>query len=248
MDQHNIDDLRSHIREMDEASQRLGGPVNALDIAVTPRDDPRLIKNWVRVTRAQVLALIKETEEDPQRFSREAFFGLAESVGRIIARMEWTVRYASGTARFVTSDRPVVRSFSNGPAAGRGLNDLRAEIRFPLSNTSIIEIKHRQWLLDAVRKKTRRGGPKLKKDTDWTIRTDEADDTFVNSFNQKMAKQAHLLVFSGTSQGWLTEWMKEPLKPEMRAVKILDTVEHLRVIGEKKARLTRKREWVVSHE
>ena len=248
MDQNNIDFLRSHIEEMDEASQRLGGPVNTIEIAITPRDDPRLIKNWVRKTRAQILAEIKEAEEDPQRSSRETFFGLSESVGRIVARMEWTVRYASGAARFVTSDRPVISSFSDGPAAGRGLNDFRAEIRFPLSNTSILEIKHRQWLVDAVRKKSRRGGLEPKKNTDWTIGTGDADDAFVDSFNRKMAKQAHLLVFSGSAQGWLTEWMKEPLKAEKRAVNVLDTEEHLSVLGEKKPRLTRKREWVTSNE
>jgi len=248
MDRNNIDNLHSYIEEMDEASQRLGGPVNTIEIAVTPRDDPKLIKNWVRVTRSQILAEIKEAEEDPQRSSRETFFGLAESVGRIIARMEWTVRYTSGIARFITSDRPVIRSFSDGPAIGRGLNDSRAEIRFPLANTSILEIKHHQWQLEAIRRKSRKGSPKPEKNTDWTIATGDADDAFVDDFNRKMAKQAHLLVFSGSAQGWLTEWMKEPLKPGKRAINVLDTEEHLSVLGEKKPRLTRKREWVTSNE
>jgi hypothetical protein len=233
---------------MDEDSKRLGAPVNAIDIAFTPRDDPRLIKNFVRVTRAQILAEIKEAEEDPRRSSRENFFGLAESVGRIIERMEWAVRYASGAARFVTSDRPVVRSFSDGNAMGRGLNDLRAEIRFPLSGTSILEIKHRQCLVDAVRRKTRGGGLKSREKKAWIIAEGDADDAFVNTFNQTMARQAHLLVFSGVAQGWLSDWMKEPFKPEKRAVKVLDTRERLKIQGEKRPRLTRKQEWITSSE
>lgn len=248
MDRNNVDNLRSYIEEMDEDSRNLGAPVNAIEIAITPQDDPRLIKNWVRVTRAQILAEIKEAEEDPQRSSRENFFGLAESLGRIIERMEWTVRYASGAARFVTSDRPVMRSFSDGLTMGRGLKDLRAEIRFPLSSTSILEIKHRQWLVDAVRKRPLRGGLRPKVNTEWTIATGDADDSFVNTFNRRMAKQAHLLVFSGRTQGWLTEWMKNPIKTEKRAVKVLDTEERLKVLGEKNPRLTRKREWVTSPE
>ena len=246
MDRNNVDNLRSYIEQMDEDSKRLGAPVNAIEIAVTPRDDPRLIRNWMRVTRAQILAEIRDAEEDPLRSSRETFFGLAESVGRIIARMEWAVRYASGATPFVTSDRPVIRSFSDGPAMGRGINDLRAEIRFPLSSTSILEIKHHQWLVDAVRKKRRRSSLKPKVNTEWTIDTGDANDAFVNTFNLRMAKQAHLLVFSGRPQGWLTEWTKDPIKPDKSAVKVLDTEERLRVFGEKKPRLTRKQEWVTS--
>lgn len=62
-----------------------------------------------------------------------------------------------------------------------------------------------------------------------------------------MAKQAHLWVFSGREQGWLKDWMKEPLKPAKRAVTILDT-ELLMSAHKEKPRLTRKREWIVGQE
>lgn len=248
MDQNNIDNLRSYIAEMDSDSERLGLPVNAIEIAITPRDDPRLIRDWIRVTRAQILAEIKEAEEDPRHSSRENLLGLADTLGVIIARMEWTVRYASGSARLITSDRPVVLSFSDGIALGRGLKDLRAEIRFPLSNASVLEIKHRQWLIEAVRKNSPRRGFKPKQKADWTIRSNDADDLFVDSFNQKMASRAHLLVFSGSTQAWLTEWLKAPLKAEKQAVNTLETQDFLSVPGERTPRLTRKRGWFISHE
>lgn len=245
MDSNNVDNLRSYIDEMDESARRLGQPVNTIEIAVAPRDDPRRIKKWVRITRAQVLAELKEAEEDPQRSSRETFFGLASTLEAILVKMEWTVRYASGSSRFITSDRPVIRSFSDGPSMGRGLRDLRAEVSFPLSSTSILEIKHRQWHIDAVRKRTRNQRPHQK--PDWAIATGDADDSFIDSLNRRMAKQAHLLVFSGTRPEWLLEWMKEPLKAAKQAVTVLDTELNLSTHGEK-PKMTRKREWVVGHE
>ena len=245
MDSNNVDNLRSYIDEMDESARRLGQPVNAIEIAVTPHDDPRLIKNWVRITRAQILAELKEAEEDPHRSSRETFFGLASALEAILVRMEWTVRYASGSSRFITSDRPVIRSFSDGPSIGRGLRDLRAEISFPLSSTSILEIKHRQWHINAARKRTRNQRPAQK--PDWKIATGDADDSFIESLNRKMAKQAHLLVFSGGKAEWLLEWMKEPLKAAKQAVTVLDTELNLSIHREK-PKMTRKREWVVGHE
>lgn len=245
MDSNNVDNLRSYIDEMDESARCLGQPVNAIEIAVTPRDDPRLIKNWVRITRAQVLAELKEAEEDPQRSSRETFFGLASALEAILVKMEWTVRYASGSSRFITSDRPVIRSFSDGTSMGRGLRDLRAEISFPLSSTSILEIKHRQWHINAARKRTRNQRPSQK--PDWKIAICDADDSFIDGLNRRMAKHAHLLVFSGSKEEWLLEWMKEPLKAAKQAVTVLDTELNLTVHGEK-PKMTRKREWVVGHE
>ncbi|MGC2546811.1 MAG: DUF4238 domain-containing protein [Silvibacterium sp.] len=247
MDSNNVDNLRSYIDEMDESSRRLGQPVNAIEIAVTPRDDPRLIKEWLRITRAQILAELKEAEEDPQRSSRETFVGLASALEAILVKMEWTVRYASGNSRFITSDRPVIRSFSDGPSMGRGLRDIRAEISFPLSRTSILEIKHKQWHLDAVRKRTSKRMPRQKTKDFWTIGIGDADDTFVESINHRMAKQAHLLVFTGRRQEWLGKWMKEPLKAAKQAVTVLDTELNLSIHGEK-PKMTRKREWVVGHE
>ena len=48
-----------------EESRRLGVPANALEVSVTQRDDPRLIQNWVTFRRSDVLAMLKELEEDP---------------------------------------------------------------------------------------------------------------------------------------------------------------------------------------
>lgn len=153
MDANNVDNLHAFIVEMDEAANKLGAPVNALDLAVTPQDDPRLIKKWTRITREQVLAELREAEQHPGKSSRDTFLGLAGDLARIFMKMEWTVRYISGSCRFITSDRPVIRRSTDKEELGRGMRDLRSEIVFPLSATAILEIKHHNWLIDAVRKR-----------------------------------------------------------------------------------------------
>ena len=163
MDKNNVDNLRSFIDEMDEMSRRLNAPVNAIDVAITPHDDPKLIKNWSRFTRAQILAELKQAEEDPHKSSRDTFFSLAADLEKIFVKMEWTVRITSGSSRFITSDRPVIRYSADGKGLGRGLRDLRSEVKFPLSSTSILEMKHRNWLPEAVRKRRRNDNSRVKK-------------------------------------------------------------------------------------
>ena len=141
-------------------------------------------------------------------------------------KMEWTVRIASGSSRFITSDRPVIRDSADGKGLGRGLRDLRSEIKFPLSSTSILEMKYCNWLPDAVRKRHRNDNSRVKKRGDTKIKALDADDAFVQTVNTTMAKQAHLWVFSGREQVWLKDWMKEPLKPAKRAVTVLDHRAH----------------------
>ena len=98
MDSNHRENLLSYLSDMDEESRRLGVPVNAIEVGVAPRDDPRLIQKWVPFRRANVLEML----------SRETFFGLADHLAEILIGMEWIVYYASGKSRFITSDRPVI--------------------------------------------------------------------------------------------------------------------------------------------
>jgi hypothetical protein len=183
MDANNVENLRSYIEEMDESSRRLGAPVNAIDIAITPRDDPRLIRKWTRITRKQILAELKEAEEDPNKSSRDTFLLLAGDLATVFVQMEWTIRYVSGAGRLITSDRPVIRRSTDGRGLGRGMKDLRSEISFPLSSTAALEMKHHNWLLDAVRKRRSNETRKRKKGVNLEISALQADDAFVDGLN-----------------------------------------------------------------
>jgi hypothetical protein len=212
---------------------------------VAPRDDPRLIQKWVTFRRADIFAMLKELDEDPGRTSRETFFGLADHLAKILVGMEWTVYRASGKSRLITSDRPVIVDSANEAGVGRGLNDMRTTVSFPLNGTALLQLKHRNRLVEAVRKRSR-SAPACPKPANPVIAELPADDAVIGSLNILQANHAHLWVFSGCGQEWLSVWAQEPLKEPKRAAKLLDTEETISTHGEP-ARRTRKREFVVDH-
>jgi hypothetical protein len=247
MDSNNVDNLSSYLEEMDEASRKLNAPVNAIDVAVTPRDDPRLIKKWARITREQILAEIREAREDPRKSSRDTLVLLAGDLAKVFVQMEWIVYQASGTGCFITSDRPVVRTSTDNKGFGRGIRDLRSEISFPLSSTVMLRMKHYNWLLDEIRKRRPNEIKPRRKAPSQEIANLQVEDEFVELSNRTHANQAHLLVFSGRKQDWLCDWMHEPLKSPKRAVAVSDTELNLST-HRQPAKMTRKREFIIQDE
>jgi hypothetical protein len=247
MDRNNKDNLLSYLAQMDEDSRRHNAPVNAIQIAITPVDDPRLIKKWSTITRAQVLAALREVEEDPTRSSRETFLGLAGAIAEIYMSMEWTIHCIQGSQRFITSDRPVLRHYSGGGGPGRGLRDIRSEVYFPLSSTALLHMKHHNWLIDQIRKR-RRGPPSpRRRPAHQTIGCLGAEGGLVEKVNRTVADRAHLWVFSGREEGWLIDWMSKPFKKPKRAVTVVEEEQYLSS-GHEPATLTRKREFVVTED
>jgi hypothetical protein len=247
MDGNNVHNLRSFLNEMDEDAQRLGAPVNAIDIAVTPRDDPKLITKRVRISREQILAEIGHAEKDPGRSSRDALFPLTDGLSKVLVHMEWSVYHASGTERFITSDRPVVRDSADDRGLGRGLKDLRSKMNFPLSSTALLEIRHHNWLINAIRKRRPNQAPLRRKAPNQEITVCEATDSFVEAANLAHAEQAHLWVFSGREQAWIRTWMQKPLKVPKQVVTVSDRMQDLRA-NHQPAKPTRVRESVIRHE
>jgi hypothetical protein len=247
MDENNKEDLLSYLAQMDEDSRRLNAPVNAIQIAITPVDDPRLIKKWFTLTRAQVLAALNEVKEDPTGSSRKTFLGLADAIAEIYMSMEWTIHCAQGSQRFITSDRPVLRHYSDGGGPGRGLKDLRSEVYFPLSSAALFHMKHHNWLIDEIRKR-KHGAPRpRRRPANPTIACVEAEIELMEKVNRMLADHAHLWVFSGREEEWLSGWMKEPFKKPKRAVTVADEERYPRT-GHEPPKLTRKREFVVAED
>ena len=244
MDSNHREDLLSYLSDMDEESRRLGVPVNALEVSVTPRDDPRLIQNWVTFRRSDVLAMLKELEEDPGRTSRETFFGLADHLAETLVAMEWTLYCASGKSRFITSDRPVIVDSADEAGISRGLKDMRTTVTFPLTGTALLQLKHRNWLVDAVRKRSRNEPARRRKPANPVIAVLQADGGFVDSLNALQANHAHLWVFSRAGQNWLSDWAQAPLKEAKQAAKALDTERYINTHGQP-ARPTRTRKFIV---
>ncbi len=217
VDSFSVNSLRRYVEQMDEDSIKLGRPVNAIDIAVTPQDDPRLIKEWTRCTREDILAELRAIEKDPGKPSRDVFFDLAEDISRILVRMDWVVYFASQEGSFITSDHPVVRTSTDGKILGRGIRDVRSEVHFPLSGTACLQLSNRNTLAEELRKRRRK--QKGRRDSAGALRIDprEASDDFIRRTNRAQADHAHRWIFSGHEHGWLVEWMKESTRSPKRA-------------------------------
>jgi hypothetical protein len=246
LDSNARDNLLGYLAEMDEESIRLGGPVNELKLGVAPRADPRLIKEWVSVQRDVVEHMLRELDADPGQTSRETIFGLSYDLAKIMVGMEWSVYRASGSARFITSDRPVIVDSDGEDGFGRGLKDMRTTVTFPLSGVALLQLKHRNWLVDEVRKRRGSKPTHRSKPANRVVTVSPADDAFVGSLNTHQANHAHLWIFSGSRNDWLSGWSQASLKAPKRAEKVLDVEEVISTHGEP-ARRTRKREFVVSH-
>jgi hypothetical protein len=143
--------LLEFLSDMDQLAQRSGQPVNEIQVGLAPNDDPRRMTKPITLHRSAILARLHEMEEDPLMSSRQAIFALATEVAKeLLVGTKWSIYYASGEIRFITSDRPVANVFPDGNSLGRGIKDLRCEILFPLSGTAVLQMSHHSWLVDAA--------------------------------------------------------------------------------------------------
>jgi hypothetical protein len=243
MESNHKQNLLSYIEDMDQRSCNKNAPVNAIEVAAAPGADPRLIKEWVPVTRAQILADLRQLEEDPGSSSRHILLGLAADLAKIYMQMEWTIFYATGADRFITSDRPVITISSGDKNLSRGIKDVRSKIIFPLSSAALLQMEHHNWMLDAVR----RSPSKAKQKKSPCVAPSSAPEKLVEMVNRMQAARAHLWIFSGRKENWLKEWMKAPLKEPKHVVSIVDE-QLIKGTDGGPSRITRKREFVVSHE
>jgi hypothetical protein len=238
--------LLEYLSDMDADSQRLGHPVNAIEVGTAPRDDPRIMKRAVLHRRA-IMERLRQMDEDPLLVSREGIFGIATHIAKELMTMKWSVSYASGKMQLITSDRPVAKIFSDGNSVGRGVRDLRCEITFPISGTALLQMKHHNWLPDAVKKRRpnepthRRSAPRP------MIETSSIGGEEVQKKNELHAQHAHLWVFSSSRLDWLTQWTQLAMKAPKEATIIQDAHELVR--GSRGTKIImRKREYVVSHD
>jgi hypothetical protein len=244
MDRHNRESLLGYIQEMDEGTRRLGKPVNAIEVAISTSDKVPAPEAWHRIERKDVEALLRETQDDPRRFSGETFLSLARDVAEIYARMKWTLYLATGENRFITTDCPVVRTFRNGPKPGMDIRSADCEISFPLSSRALLQMKHDNWSLSDADKKRSTWKRRQGRICNSEIGVIQADDDSVRLFNECHVDHAHLWAFSGAFQDWLLARMQGSPKGLKRVKAVADT-ESLLQSGGRPPQLTRKRELVV---
>jgi hypothetical protein len=223
MDQQHKTDLEGNLAEMDKMSRLRGFPVDYIDVAAFAIDRDPKPHEWVRITRDSVIAELQEIESDPQRFSRESFFELAEKLANTILDMKWIVYYRTGDARFITSDCPVITKDKSEGRQFPGLNDLDTEVYFPLSKNALIRMEHDNSCQLLPRKKQIHRQKRVMCARTQEITVIQADEQAVQLLNELIVARAHLWAVSGASQGWLLERMQQPSKIQKRTKAIIQS-------------------------
>ena len=244
MDRHYKEELLGYLREMDEASLKLGGPVNAVDVAVNSSGETPKADEWQTFRRKDIESLLREKADDIDGFSRETFPQIARDVAVIYSRMKWTVYLTNGNSRFITTDCPVVTTFRNGPRPGAGIKDPDCEISFPLSSRALLRIKHDSWSVKDPEKKRSPWKRRKNFSRNSAIEVIQVDDNAVRLYNECQVDRAYMWAFSGTIQDWLLTRMQNPSKGPKRVKAIVDSESLLCSDG--RPPQLRKRQFVVS--
>jgi len=244
LDRQNKENLEGYLEDMDLAAARVGRPVNAIDVAVSPTAEFPKENSWVRITRAFVENELAAIAADPGKPSREVFFNIADGVGEIFAQMEWTVGYALGCSRFVTSDRPVVMGGKNGAGAQIGITNSNCEITFPLSSTAVLQMRHSGLGNDVTGARLARDAKPNLGDVGQEVKAARHDDAVVQHLNEVHARQAHLYVFSGIPHDWVSDSMQKPAEGTKRKKTLVDADVFLES-DNLQGGMTRKREFIV---
>ena len=206
MDRQNREIFLGYINEMDEISRRLGIRVNELETAVSLTSRRMRSEEYSRISRAEIETELRAIDQDPQRFSRENFIWLANDVARIFARMEWTLCIAPGASRFITSDRPVISADKDGRPFMAGFARAECEITFPLSHSALLKMRHPRKFLDKVRRRPNASKQRSKSAAEIAIK--QLESAAVTELNHLQSDQAHLWVFSGLHEVWISERMQ----------------------------------------
>jgi hypothetical protein len=115
IDSGNKETIDAWVSEYERKEQEIGGDPGQMIVGVSSVLRPNE-KRELALTKADLAYLLKEYEEDPERFSREHFMNLAAKFVQIFRVMKWTVCYTHGPSRFITSDCPATMVFTRAVA------------------------------------------------------------------------------------------------------------------------------------
>jgi hypothetical protein len=119
-------------------------------------------------------------------------------------QMRFTVHYPLGTARFITTDTPVIRVFHQTREFGTGINRPDVEIRFPLSANALLTITHDLRLAEQLIKANENKRSKLLANLP-EVRVRYVRDGDVLAFNRGHARHARMWAFSSQELDWMAE-------------------------------------------
>jgi hypothetical protein len=208
MDQHRKESVAEMLEAYRRAEQKSGGRTGVLQMAVRPLNIPPPPDKWTSITKEELEAELQSITDDPEGFSRWNCIEMAQEFSMVFRHMKWTVHYAHGRERYITSDCPVVMRFANPDFAPAGLMRKDCEILFPLSSAALLLMRHDHKLNEQLIKTrhSKRAVKMLKRLPE--IGFALADDNEVMRFNEQQADHAYRWVFSGRALPWLPDRLK----------------------------------------
>lgn len=164
------------------------------------------------------LAEIEESQADLEKensFDKlKLAMGPAMQLYQYYRQMKFTMYYPLGTQRFVTTDNPVIRVYSNSKH-GAGLNRNDVEIRFPVSSGAFLTVTHDLKFTEQLIKATEAKRAKLLNRLP-EVQSRCISDPEVVAFNRGQVRHARMWAFSPDESEWIPELLKErPVAPEV---------------------------------
>jgi hypothetical protein len=202
IDSQNLEAVRAWLSEYELRERETGGNPGRMIIGVSGGMRPGR-KHEIEVTKAELKEMLETCENDPEGFSREEFMNLAASFSKIFRTMKWTMYYASGPSRFITSDCPAAMHFVRRDIDTISIARPDCRILFPLSKSSLLLMEHDMAVVAKLKEigPTPRGRRLLNRLPEIRIVTASAGD--VQSFNEIQADQASRWVFAGQQSNWV---------------------------------------------
>jgi hypothetical protein len=202
IDSQNLEAVRAWLSEYELREQETGGKPGRMIIGVSGSLRPDR-KREIEVTKADLREMLETCENDPEGFSREEFMNLAARFSRIFRTMKWTMYYAPGPRRFITSDCPAAMHFARKDIDTISIARPDCRILFPLSKSSLLSMEHDMALVAKLKEigPSSRGRKLLNRLPEIRIATPSAGE--VQSFNEIQADQASRWVFAGQQSNWV---------------------------------------------
>jgi uncharacterized protein DUF4238 len=129
--------------------------------------------------------------------------------------MKFTICYANGSAEFITTDTPVIRTFSNAAVLGTGINRTDIEVRFPLSRRAFLTLTHDMRLNEILERANSAGQSRLLRRLP-EIRVRNFKDAEVVMINRAHARHARRWLFAPSQIDWAVEVLAlDPAAPKI---------------------------------
>lgn len=217
IDSQNKEMIDAWVSEYKRKEQEIGGDPGQMIVGVSSPLRPNE-KRELALTKADLEHLLKEYDEDPERFSREHFMNLAARFVQVFRVMKWTVFCTLGPSRFITSDCPAAMVFSRADIDTVAITRPDCRILFPLSRTSLLLMEHDIHLITRLNRigPTSTSRKLLNRLPEIRIAAASARD--VVSFNKAQADQASRWVFTGQQSDWLVPRLQKASKNVRQAV------------------------------